>query len=274
MTTFLDDESSTQDGRPREGYDFIMPAVTYRLASADRDITIDGNVYKKSPVQRGEIFVNAAANAQDLEVTLPLAHPIAQRYAKFPPAFLNVAIKRKMLRSGASEPVWFGEVISMAVEKNLAKFVVTSRLGALRVRRLPTITVGRSCAHVLYDANCRALRSSFRITTTITSVDGPFIRVASVGGNPDQWFQYGEVFHPASGERMTVFDQTGTLVTMQFPIIELQAGMSVELFAGCDHGAATCQSKFLNMVNYGGQPQLPTANPFLITGFGIYRSES
>lgn len=276
MPTYDDDEASTQDGQPREGFEFVLPAVTYRLTSGDRDLVIDGNTYRKSPVARGDLEVSATTAAQELEITLPISHPIAQRYALggVPPRTIVVTVRRKMLRSGASEVIWTGDVVSMAVDKHLAKFLVPSRLGQAMVRRLPTITAGRACPHVLYDSNCRAVRTSFRIQAQVISKDGPFVVVSTVGGNPDQWFKFGELFHPSSNERMTIFDQTGTTLTLQLPIAELQANDFVDLFAGCDHTFPTCTTKFNNLLNYGGFPSLPRTNPFLISGFGIYRSES
>jgi len=33
-------------------------------------------------------------------------------------------------------------------------------------RRIPTITGGRMCPHVLYDLNCRIVQASFQLATT------------------------------------------------------------------------------------------------------------
>lgn len=280
MPTYLDDESSVQDGEPREGYEFVLPAVTYRLTGGDRDLIIDGNRYRKDKVSRGEIRVSSTTGAQELEVALPLAHPIAQRWAQggVPPRSIGVTIRRKMLRSGESETIWVGSITSMAADLNaeghVAKFLVPSRFGQVLVRRLPTVTVGRNCPHILYDANCKAPRNSFRVATIANVVDGNVITVASVGGNPDHLFENGELFHPASGERMTIFDQVGTTIILQLPIFELQSGQNVEIFAGCRHDLNDCRNVFNNVPHYGGGPNTPIGNPFFNQKLGIYGANS
>ena len=39
-------------------------------------------------------------------------------------------------------------------------------------------------------------------------------------------------------------------------------GQTVDVFAGCDHSLAICESKFANVINYGGFPFVPIKNPF------------
>ena len=69
-------------------------------------------------------------------------------------------------------------------------------------------------------------------------------------------------------ERRAIRSQTGAVVTIGFPIPGLTASASVNLYPGCDHSLATCDGKFANRLNYGGQHYYPDKNPF--NGVAIY----
>lgn len=273
--TYQADEESVEDGRPQEGFEFILPTVTYRLTSGVKDVSIGGQTYRATTIERGAIDIKTDGDAADLEVPVLITHALPQRYLQLgvPPKRIDVNVYRKQLNSGDSVSVWTGRVVGMRCEKHVATFLIAQRLGDAAPRRIPTITVGRECPHVLYDTPCGVLRNSFKVSTTVTAVDGAAVVVDSMGANPDQWAQWGELVHVASAERMTIADQTGTTIRMQVPIVGMQEGDEVEVYAGCDHTIATCLEKFANQNRFGGFPQLPKRNPFVSNGYGIYESE-
>lgn len=260
--------------QPREGILFELPVATYRVATGTRNLVIDGFTYTAEPSQRDEVTLATSENGADLVVRLPVKHAVVKRWlAGAPPKRVRVSVYRKQMTSGESERIWQGDVTSIALEGRVAALRVPSLLTESLQRRLPTVTVGRSCPHILYDANCRVDRADFDQSATVTAVDGRKITVSTVGGNPDDWFTFGEVLHVSSGERMTIHSQVGTEVTMQLAIYELKVGDTVTLFAGCDHLVGTCHTKFDNRVNHGGFVQLVTTNPLKPTWFGYYEEE-
>lgn len=273
--TFAQDEGSVQSSAPREGIEIIFPAFTERIATGDQDVPINGFTYKAAPGVRGEIVVDVAGIPGSLQLTLPVGQRCVQRYLQnaIPPRQITVNVWRLQQVSGQVQRVWTGYWTSLSIDGNLAKVLVPARLGFELQRRLPTITVDRTCPHVLYDANCTVNRAAFVVTTTVALVEGARITLAATGGVPDQWEQFGELVHVASGERMTISSQVGAVVEMQFPIAELKDGDTVQVYAGCDHGVGTCHTKFLNQQNFGGLPQLPATNPF-VPGSGIYSTTS
>lgn len=273
--TFAQDEGSIQGSAPREGIEIVFPAFTDRIATGDQDVTINGFLYKASPGQRSEVAIDVASDTKSLQLTIPVGHRTVQRYLQnaVPPRQITVNVWRLQQTSGQFQRVWTGYWTSLSIDGNIAKVLVPARLGFELQRRLPTITVDRSCPHVLYDANCTVNRASFVVTTTVALVEGARITLAASGGVPDQWEQFGELVHVASGERMTISNQIGAVVDIQFPIAELKDGDAVQVYAGCDHGIGTCRTKFINQQNFGGLPQLPATNPF-VPGSGIYSTTS
>jgi uncharacterized phage protein (TIGR02218 family) len=276
--TFDTDERSVEGSRPRDLYTFELPAVTYRLTSAVRDITFDGQTYRAAAIGRENTRIPSVTSGEtSIEISMVVTHPLVQRYlrAGIPPSSIAVTVRRLQLTSSAADFEWHGTVKSLSVDGDVAKLHVPSRLSEALIRRLPTLGVGRNCGHVLYDSSCTVNRNAFKVVTTVQGIalDGRTITVAGIGGHPDHWAQFGEFFHIASGERMTVLDQLGTAVTIHLPIVGMQLGDTVEVYAGCGHDAGTCADKFDNLVNFGGMPELPTKNPFLPNGYGIIEQE-
>lgn len=258
---------------PREGIEIITPAAVWRLASGSRSFTLDGKTFHAEPVARGAVSIARVGQSADLELHLPVSHAFAQRYLQQPPprvVEVNVYCQQP---SGDARRLWTGLVTSCAVDEHVAKFRVISRASDSFLRQIPTLTVGKACPHMLYDDQCRVARSDFRVSTTIATISGNVVTVASMSGKADQFARFGELVHLASGERMPISDQTGTTITMQFGIVGMEVGDSVEVYAGCDHTIGVCDSKFSNVHNFGGEPQLPEAAVFLPTGFGLYQSE-
>ncbi len=284
MSTFYDDEVGVESSEPREGIEFVMSnGNTYRVATGVHDVEINGDVYTAEPGQRGEVGISSTADARAMVVTLPMSHPVCQRYMAggVPPRQILVNVWRKQA-GGEVEQFWSGYITSLAPDEDIGRFHVPSRSSEAYQRKLPTISGGRGCPHILFDANCRIDRTVtgvYRIITTVLSFDGRSVVVADmttgIGPAPDDWATFGELIHTPSGERMTIQAQVGTTITMQLPIFEMQAGDAVEISSGCDHTIGTCVSRYANAVNFGGFPDLQVVNPFPTgtgggapTGFG------
>jgi uncharacterized phage protein (TIGR02218 family) len=269
------DEQSVELSQPREAYEVTVGTTIYRMTSGVRDLVIGGQTFTASPIGRTTLPVTNSSGPGEVTITLPVSHAIPQRYLAqgVPPGTVLVGVLRHQIESGETEYIWRGYATSMTCTGNVAAFSVPARSAQAMLRRLPMITAGRQCPHILYDSRCSVARASFKVTTTVTAVSGRAIRVATMDSKADYWAQFGELHHVASGERMTISDHTGTDITMQLPIVEIGIGDEVEVFAGCAHDVGTCLSKFDNVVNFGGFPDMPTSDIFKPWGAGIYTSE-
>lgn len=273
-TDFDSAEESVEESQPREGIEIVLPVVTYRIATGTRNITIDGATYTAGQVGRDEIKIASETDTDGaLTVQLPVSHPAVTRYLQggIPPRHIYVNIWRRHVDVDAEETVWRGVVTSVAVDEHVAKLRLAPRSLIAIQRRIPTMTPGILCPHILYAADtCRINRASFMVSATVVTITGRVVTLSTIGGKPDGWAEGGELVHVESGERMTVQAQAGTVVTCQLQIQELSLGDAVELYAGCSHNVITCRDKFANVVNFGGQPNLPVVNPFDPgRGFGI-----
>lgn len=268
--TFLASESSVEGSEPREGIEIILPAETIRISTGTRDIVINSETYTATPTQRAELVVPRANDDSIVNLMIDRQHSLVSRYMRghVPPRSILVNVYR---RQGADyECVWRGRITAVRFDGDLAVFSMPSRLLLLVDRRLPTFSVSKRCPHTLYaTGTCKVTRASFKVTTTITLVNGRTISVAGIGGNPDNWAQFGELVHVASGEPMTIAEQVGTQLTIPAPIGGMNTGDSVEIYAGCDRLVATCHTKFSNRVHFGMFPQLNDENIPVPPGFGV-----
>ncbi|MDQ3070466.1 MAG: phage BR0599 family protein [Acidobacteriota bacterium] len=274
--SLLADESGIETSQPREGIEIttgtgLIPTV-YRIATGTRDVVINGFTFYASPAQRGSVKIASSNDGADLEITLPVSHPVPQRYLQggVPPRQISVVVWRKQTTSGESERIWSGRATSMACEGHTAILRVPSRMTEAYQRRLPTITAGRMCPHILYDENCRVNRNSYRIDGVANAVSGLTVRVNTAVEPVIDWATFGELHHVASGESVTISEQKGgtdivgphMMITVQLPISVMQAGDAVTVYAGCAHTIAVCRTKFANVENFGGFPAYPSINPF------------
>lgn len=280
---FYDDELSVETSQPREyyriqhGFDSSGNAATvYRLASGDRDVTYNGETFTATPVARGEWLVSPITGDVDFVLTLPANHALARRYVAVggvPPQQVLVTVYRIQLNSMQPIQVWMGYVTSLAFEDHVAKFRVPSRTQQSMLRRLPIRTVRTDCPYVLFDSQCGLSRAAYQCLAGTTFVDGRTVWVNTVNSNPDQYYRDGELVMTDTGERMTIVDQKGLVLTLQQPIAELKFGKAVTLYPGDDHQRSTCRSKFNNVANYGGLPDRPTRNPFMPGNAGAFETQ-
>lgn len=263
--TFAQDETSISGSRPREVYTFESPEQTWRLTSSSRAVSLDGQTYHPTTLGRSAAEVTTEQNLSALEIQVAVAHALPQRYLRggIPPRRINVTVRRKQLNSGEAEQVWIGRVHSMKVEKNVATFLVLSHTGDALQRRIPTITNGRECPHVLYDQNCKVNEASYQISVTVFNVNGLDVLCSSnVAFNVEDWFKWGKLTHVPSGESADITKQTSNLVSLTAGL-QMQVGDALLLSAGCSHSIETCLVKFANVPNFGGTPVKPSANPMI-----------
>jgi len=263
--TYDADDRGVESSQPREGFEFVLPAVTYRLTSAARDIVINGQTYRAGTIERGAAEVATATREAALEIPLDVGHALPQRYLQMgvPPARIDVNVYSKQLTSGEYQLVYIGRVLSMRIDNHVAIFLVPARTTTVLQKRIPTITVGRDCPHILYGVSCNVNAAPFTVALTVLNVNGTRITLSAAPNAVDDWAKWGELIHAASGERQTISSQIGATIDIAVPIPGMQAGDAVTVRAGCSHEIQTCSMKFQNQGNFGGLPHRPQANPFV-----------
>jgi uncharacterized phage protein (TIGR02218 family) len=257
--TYATDTVSIQVSAPVELYEFATPVTTYRYTSFDTDFTYLGNTYT---ALAGLVRANLATTGfndgdRDLEVTLPASTAFVQAnvFGRLP---RNITLTLRILQqlSGEARMVWQGPVTAIAVEGRMAKVVVPSKVDDALEAEIPNVRFQPLCNHFLFDDRCMLNAADYDVAANVSTVASTTIVVSTVGGNPDQWFQAGELVRTLDGERRLIVSQVGTTLRINYPFRELVPGNALTLFPGCDHTIKTCRVKFSNHRNFGGHPNV------------------
>lgn len=275
----------TYDGMERSVADAIrvdlftvaLPGITYRLCSGTDDVTFDGLDYSVATISASTIpLVPIGGQVREVTVSIAANHPlsIALRQGGIPPQDSLVTIRRIHIGDSGSLQWWQGYVGSTRTDHEYTHIRVPNKIDLAFTCPLPAKTAERRCAHVLYDVGCGvdAVAGGFRITPTVSSVTGTTVVVSSISGKPNQWARNGQIKRVADGERRDVVDQVGTTLVIDYPFRTLENGDALEVYAGCDRTlleAHGCKVKFNNVINFGGEPQMPDTNPSSPTGLGV-----
>ena len=265
--TYSQRESSEFDSYPIEIYTFQRDANIWRYTSADEDKDVSGHIYSAIPITRGNIEQTLEMARSSLEVKVSKDAPFCLQFRGSPPtSVINFVLQR--YHEGLSEYIttWMGRVVNVRFTEREAELrcepVYTSiKRPVLRMRYQTT------CPHVLYGRACRVDRASYSVSGTVTNNGGSVISASQFALHPNGYFTGGYIDWDTGFDiqRRFILSHTGDQVEINLPFGGILGGDSVVAYPGCDHLLTTCNTKFSNEDNYGGQPFYPGKNPFLGT---------
>ncbi len=270
---YIDDDQSIHDGAPAELYKFEGPSASfeYFYTSNGEDVVFGGDTYIAMPIERGAVEGSTHDDPPELLIKLPVSAAVVQAYAfNTPPRSLELTIYRMHLPAGAGVTYWKGEITGVSVQGSIASFRSPSLLEDPMSSPISNVYYQGVCNHVLYDDRCKLAAAAYKSSPTVVSISGDEVVVSTVGAFPDQYYQGGEMVRPSDGDRRLILSQVGTTFILSKAFRDLAATNVVDIYAGCDHTVETCRDKFAaNILNYGGYPYIPNANPFLSGWRGV-----
>lgn len=267
--SYDDDERSITQNRPIDLFTITTPTVTYRLTSHNVNVTYGGSTFTAITMSRGAQEVTQDPTGRELILYLPITHPLVQRFAAtgIPEHQIQVVQQRLQSVSGIAVQQLSGFATGLAIQGHVASIRIPSVADDAMKIKLPVIHAQKLCNHTLYDSGCAPnpgidgpSRTSFAVGTNVSSqVIAPglvTLNVDTMGGQPDEWATFGELLHTLSGQRVMILRHVGTALTLNVPLVGVQPGDGVSVFAGCAHSSITCRDKFSNVVNFGGMPEI------------------
>lgn len=264
--TFSLRELSIFGGRPTELYRFVLGAERYCFTSADSDVSFSNEVYDAVPIKRARHVLSTEMGKNDISIDISRDNPLCQWFVGPAPDEMMLLTIYRMHAGDTDYAIqWQGRVTGASVKGSEMTLSCEPMYTSLKRPGLRA-KYQTMCRHPLASHQCGVNPAVFSFSTTIASVAGTTITLASIGGKPDNWLA-GGWFVSSGGTKRMIQSNTGPVLTITHPARSLMAGESVLAYAGCDHLWATCKDKFGNAVNFGGFPWMPKKNPF--SGDGI-----
>jgi len=265
--TYAAQEEGTQTGAPVELYDFAHGVSAWHYTStsaAYTDVSQSPNVaYTSASIERSGVDSSQEKARARLSLTVPRNFAIAELFRVAPPSDTVTITVRRVHRGDTASPVvvWMGRVLGCVFEGAKATLQcepITVSLARTGLRRVYTL----SCPHVLYGTACGLAKASYDHATTVSSISGVTLTVASIGA-----FSYAGGFvewtnGDGNVERRFIKSHSTTTLTLMQAFAGIANSDAVTLYPGCDHTLTTCNTTFSNALNYGGFPGIPTKNPW------------
>jgi len=257
-------EASAQDASPIELYEFRRGGDVWRYSSGSSQETHIGYVYQPLPLRRSNIEQAGEMGRAGLRVSLPRDAQVAQGFVAAPPAEVTtLTIYRRHRGSTETVTLWMGRVLNAQWRDAEVEFScepVYTSLQRVGLRRL----YQRNCTHVLYGSACGVSAVAYRVSGTVTVVNGNALEVPAAASYSAGHFAGGYLTWVSGSitEKRMITAHSGAAVTLSSVPQSLAAGMAVQLYPGCDHTLTACSAKFANAANFGGFPFMPARNPF------------
>jgi uncharacterized phage protein (TIGR02218 family) len=237
--------------------------VTLALTAHDRDLLIDGLVYRAAP----GMTPSAVALGSGLDADTMAAEG----------AFTAAAITARDLADGrwdgarvvclavdwsdpGAAPLPLGEGRIGAVTARDRDFTAELSGAQARLDRPAVELTAPSCRAELGDRRCRVMMAARRRFARVVAAEG--VAVTLDAAEPVAWAYAGGVLRWFGGGNAglvsAVAASSGAGVTLEeAPPHAVAAGTLVELIEGCDKRLATCAARFGNSVNFRGEPYVP-----------------
>lgn len=261
--TYEAQETSRQSGAPVELYQFVRGTTYYRYTAAELDVADTDVEWTSTPISRSAIEISPEQIRNNIEIEVPRNNPVADLFRISPPTdVIAVTIYRYHREDLDTVVVWMGRVLGADWQGPKATLKCEPVSTSAKRNGLRPV-YQKNCRHVLFGSGCRLNRDEFKIETTVVSTSGRVITLADLldfpyAGGYIEWEQT-----PGSIERRFIreADTDGNL-TLAIPFYGIPDGAPVTAFPGCAHDTITCDTVYDNLENFGGQPFIPTKNPF------------
>ena len=235
--------------------------VTIGLTAHDRDLIIDGLVYRAAPgMTPSAVSRSASLDADSMDVTGALTSSAISENDLLAGRWDGARVHlfaTDWQAPGAS--VSLGEGVIGAVETRGGALTAELRGIAAALERPVVEETSPECRAELGDARCRVAMAGRRRFARVVTMTGAVLTLDAAepvangwGGGRLRWFSGGN-----SGLEDAVARSDGDQVTLRRAPRFAGAGALVEISEGCDKSIATCAGRFGNTLNFRGEPYLP-----------------
>lgn len=237
--------------------------VALGFTTHDRDLERGGLTYRAAPgMLPSSISLSDGFDADALEVRGALTSDAIRAADLMAGRWDGAAVTIFMVDWAAAEGerlyLASGELGEVAIKGDAFEAALKGPVARLEA---PAVDMtSPECRAKLGDRRCRIdMAARMRLTRVTAIPDAATVDVAdAAGGNAYGYGRLRWIGGANSGLDTTVLRSAGTRLTLREPPpFQAAPGDLIELREGCDKRLETCRSRFANVVNFRGEPQLP-----------------
>jgi uncharacterized phage protein (TIGR02218 family) len=271
MADFDAQEVSVFGGRPVELYEFALEGATFRFNNTEESIIVAAQTYLPGGIRRDNVEQSNKQITGSFELHWALTNGntalfLSKWIATAPEGDVEITIKKFHVTDTPTPEVitfWTGKLMDVAYADNEAIMLV-SNVSSFFTDKGPRMSWGGHCGHNFGDELCGFVLSTVTRTLTVASVaaDGITVTITDLStGQTNGDYIRGELRLGAFTRRY-ITQHTGDVIVLLYPVPDLGAGDTIEVVEGCPHNVTACDTRFTNIINYGGSPNTPNINPF------------
>lgn len=233
------------------------------LTSHDRDLVVEGMVYRAAPgMLPSAVSVGAGLDVDSMDVTGALTADVIAAADLEAGRWDGAELRLYLTDWSAPGAMWLelarGEL--GAVERQGEAFRAELRGPAALLDGPVAPETSPDCRAELGDRDCRVDMGARRLVVRVTAVDGDVVDVEG-GGLEDGAYAFGRLRWLTGANaglaQMVLTSDAASVTLADAPAFAVAPGTLAELMQGCDKRLETCSARFGNAVNFRGEPHLP-----------------
>jgi hypothetical protein len=276
---YSDYEESVEAGQPVQLFLFRYgsdPLEYLAYTDHDEELTVSSITYAPVAVSREDIEADGTLDRASLKIRMDVGTDLAELFRVYPPSSVVTLVIAEGHIGDPDEQflvTWAGRVVSASRDHSellLTGEPVTTSMRRPGLRRHYQL----ACMHQLYGPQCQADKPSKTVATTVSSIAGATVTLASgwkgalsaiasekwLGGMLE-WIGPG-----GSTVRRTILRVTGDTFMLSGIPQHLAASDAIDVVLGCNHLAyaeegGDCLPLHNNILNFGGCRWIPLKNP-------------
>lgn len=281
---FSNYETSRILGQPVMLYQFVygvlgdgVTPLTYDYTDHSAPVEHAGVTYQPLPIRGSSIKSSGKLDDGDISLRVPRDSQIADLFRIYPPGrVVTVTIRQGHIPNPDDPPafaegenfpvVWLGRVLEASREE--IETTLTCEAASASMRRAGLRRHYQwPCPLVLYGSRCNANRAAATTVSTVSAITSNEVLLVTPwrkAGTANADYTGGLIEWTSSAgpdQRAIKRVRANDWIVLSAPAFDLDVGDTVNVILGCPHTLAGCESLHNNVVNYGGQPYIPTENP-------------
>lgn len=237
--------------------------VSVGLTSHDRDLEVDGFLYRAAPgMLPSAVSIGSGLEADSMDVRGALTADVISAADLDAGRWDGAAVRLYLTDWNAPGGMWLeltaGEL--GAVERQGEAFSAELRGPVAMLDGPAAPETSPDCRAELGDRDCRVDLSGRRRIVRMAGADGETVTVLNGGLTPGA-YAFGRLrwlTGPNCGlAQLVLASDAASITLMDAPPFEVAAGTMAELVEGCDKRLETCFATFGNAINFRGEPYLP-----------------